>query len=71
LASLDDQALTTTFDYQSTDGDSYRNSIEDLLIQLHGHCCYHNGQIASIVRALGGTPASTDHIYWSRELIES
>ena len=56
-------------EYRSNEGERFRNRIEDLLTQLFGHSGYHRGQIASIVRRLGGEPAVTDYVFWSRERI--
>lgn len=67
LDRLDDVALARVFEYTSLDGQRFRNAVEDVLTQLFGHSSYHRGQIASLVAALGGKPAITDFIYWSRE----
>lgn len=67
LQTLDDEALARVFEYRATEGDNYQNTIEDLLTQLFGHSSYHRGQIASVVRALGGDPAETDFVFWARE----
>jgi uncharacterized damage-inducible protein DinB len=69
LQSLDDDAMTRVFEYRSVEGPRFKNRIEDLLAQLYGHSWYHRGQIATIVRRLGGTPAVTDYVFWSRESI--
>lgn len=70
LERLDDDAIAEVFEYRSVEGPRFRNRVEDLLTQLYGHSWYHRGQIASIVRRLGGTPAVTDYVFWSRESIE-
>ncbi len=69
LGSLDDEKLSRIFEYRSIEGERFQNRIEDLLTQLFGHSWYHRGQIASIVRSLGGEPAVTDFVFWSRESI--
>ncbi|MDR3621785.1 MAG: DinB family protein [Paludisphaera borealis] len=66
-ALLDDSALDRVVEYQSFDGNRFRNSVEEILTQLFGHSWYHRGQIAMLVRASGGQPAMTDLIYWCRE----
>jgi len=66
LASCDDAEVQRTFEYTSSDAGLFRNTIDEILTQLHGHSLYHRGQIASRVRTLGGEPAITDYIYWSR-----
>jgi len=71
LSRLDDVELARSFDYRSLDAGWFRNTVEDILTQLHGHSLYHRGQIASLVRACGGEPAATDFVYWAREAIPS
>ena len=67
LAHLSAAELGQTFEYRTTEGDMFRSNVADVLTQLYGHSLYHRGQIASLVRALGGQPAETDFIFWSRE----
>jgi uncharacterized damage-inducible protein DinB len=69
LNSVDDKELARRFEYQSFDGGHFRNSVEEILTQLFGHSWYHRGQIATLVRAAGGTPAVTDFVYWCRQPI--
>ena len=70
LETLDDEALARVFTYRSLDGPAYRNTVEEILTQLFGHSWYHRGQIASLVRALGGAPARTDFVFWARERVD-
>lgn len=70
LAALDETELSRVFDYRSFEGQRFRNVVEDLLTQLFGHSWYHRGQVASIVRDLGGVPAVTDYLFWVREPVE-
>ena len=69
LATITDKDLERVFEYTSYDGKRFRNSIGDILTQLFGHSWYHRGQIAALVRSLGGEPAVTDFVYWAREAI--
>jgi uncharacterized damage-inducible protein DinB len=71
LATITDEDLERVFAYTSYEGKRFRNSIGDILTQLFGHSWYHRGQIAALVRSLGGEPAVTDFVYWAREAIES
>ncbi|HRC86036.1 MAG TPA: DinB family protein [Thermoanaerobaculia bacterium] len=66
LAKLEPAELDRNFEYTALDGKRYRNQIEDVLTQLFGHSWYHRGQIALLVRSLGGTPAVTDLVFWTR-----
>jgi uncharacterized damage-inducible protein DinB len=70
LSGLSEPGLQRVFVYQSTEGDWFRSVVADVLTQLHGHSLYHRGQIAPLVRALGGQPAETDFIFWSREPVQ-
>lgn len=69
LATLTDEGLERVFEYTAYDGKRFRNSIGDILTQLFGHSWYHRGQIAALVRAMGGEPAVTDFVYWAREAV--
>jgi uncharacterized damage-inducible protein DinB len=67
LERVTDADLDRVFDYRALDGTPFRNRVEDILTQLFGHSWYHRGQIAQLVRGLGGDPAVTDFVYWCRE----
>jgi uncharacterized damage-inducible protein DinB len=69
LECLTDPDLERVFEYKALDGQPYRNQVVDILTQLFGHSWYHRGQIAILVRQLGGTPAITDFVFWCREPI--
>ena len=69
LVTLDEAELSRYFEYQSLDGGRFRSTIDDILTQLFGHSWYHRGQIAALIKSIGGTPAITDFVYWSRESI--
>jgi uncharacterized damage-inducible protein DinB len=66
---LTSEELARVCDYVRSDGVGFRNSVEDTLVHLFGHSFYHRGQIAALVRAMGGTPAATDYIFSVREKI--
>ena len=66
---LDQADLESVVKYQSYEGSGFRSGLADILVQLHGHSLYHRGQIAMLVRSLGGEPTETDFILWSREPI--
>lgn len=70
LDKLTDDELSRVFEYQSYEGHRFRNTIGDILTQLFGHSWYHRGQIAALVRSIGGEPAVTDFVYWTREAID-
>ncbi len=67
LSTCCDDDLEQTVTYRTTTGVQYHSSLGDILQHLFGHALYHRGQIALIVRQLGGTPAVTDFIVWARQ----
>ena len=58
--------LTREIAYQNSNGESFRNTMEDILIHVALHGSYHRGQVALVIRAGGGEPASTDYIGFIR-----
>lgn len=70
LRDLDETELARVFEYRAIEGARFRNRVEDLLTQLFGHSWYHRGQVAAMVRSLGGEPAVTDYVFWVREPVE-
>ena len=69
LESLPDDAADKVLEYESMSNGRFRSSLPEIFTHLAGHTWYHRGQIASLVRAAGGTPAMTDHMVWSRQPI--
>ena len=67
LERLDQAEVERVFEYKSTEGKTYRNTIVDILTQLFHHSAYHRGQIASRLKALGGPPEPTDYVFWARD----
>lgn len=70
LHRLDDVELARVFTYRSMEGEPFSNTIEDILTQMFGHAWYHRGQIAALVRSLGGTPVPTDFVFWTRTPVD-
>ena len=66
LGRLTAAALAELFEYQSSEGPRYRNTVEDILTQMFGHSLYHRGQIALLLREAGAEPAVTDFVFWTR-----
>lgn len=69
LARLTDAELARDFEYTGRDGRRYRWRLLDLLTQVFGHAWYHRGQIATLVKDLGGEPVDTDYIFWNRPAV--
>ncbi|MGZ4789299.1 MAG: DinB family protein [Terriglobales bacterium] len=55
-------ALGNEITYTNTKGETWKNSIADVLTQITIHSAYHRGQIAMVLRDTGVTPPYTDYI---------
>ena len=53
--------------YRNSKGETFVNTVEDILMHVALHGSYHRGQIARIVRGEGGAPQVTDYIFYIRE----
>lgn len=67
LDQLDQTACEKQVVYQNSKGETWSNSVEDILTHVVMHSAYHRGQIASAMRAAGHTPAYTDFIHGVRQ----
>jgi uncharacterized damage-inducible protein DinB len=63
LGSLPVDRLESTVDYRNTKGESFTNSVGDILMHVVAHSAYHRGQIAMVLRDAGITPPYTDYIH--------
>jgi uncharacterized damage-inducible protein DinB len=59
--------LARRISYKNTKGETWTNTIGDILTHVVLHSAYHRGQIASHMRGLGQTPAYTDFIHGVRQ----
>jgi uncharacterized damage-inducible protein DinB len=66
LSGLTDADLAGDFTCTNDEGRRFRWRILDLLTQVFGHAWYHRGQIAMLVKDLGGEAVDTDYIFWNR-----
>ena len=62
LASLAMEGLEEEVTYKNTKGETWTNSIGDILMHVVMHSAYHRGQIAMVLRDSGVTPPYTDFI---------
>lgn len=53
-------------DYVNSKGETWSSRADDILMHVIIHGAYHRGQIATIVRQSGETPAYTDYIHCIR-----
>jgi uncharacterized damage-inducible protein DinB len=56
----------SSIEYRNTKGDAFTSPVDDVLTHVLMHSAYHRGQIATVVRQGGQTPASTDYIHAAR-----
>lgn len=63
FAGLNEAALGRESSYRNTKGESFSNTVGDVLMHVAMHGTYHRGQIAAEVRAAAGEPAYTDFIH--------
>jgi len=71
LSSFAETDLERSVSYQNTKGETWRSQNLDILAHVVLHSAYHRGQIATDMRAAGGSPAYTDFIHAMRqELVE-
>ncbi len=66
LATADDAWLALTISYSNTSGRQFQNTVADVLAHVTHHGAYHRGQVALLVRQMGGQPAVTDFIFSAR-----
>ncbi len=69
LGKLSDADVPAEFTCTGSDGKRYRWRLIDLLTQVFGHAWYHRGQIAMLVKDLGGQAQDTDYIFWERPTV--
>ena len=62
LDRLDDRALERVVAYTNTAGQSFENSVEDILLHVALHGQYHRGKVNLLLRQEEHPPAPTDYI---------
>jgi uncharacterized damage-inducible protein DinB len=63
----DGMSLEERIAYTNSKGESWTNTVEEILTHVVIHSAYHRGQIASDLRATGSDPAYTDYIHAVRQ----
>jgi len=66
LKKFKDSDLAKRIEYKNLKGESFTNSIKDIITHVINHSTYHRAQIAQLVRQSGGEPAKTDYIVYQR-----
>jgi len=57
---------TDVVEYVNSKGEKWSSRADDILMHVVIHSAYHRGQIATLVRQSGETPAYTDYIHCVR-----
>lgn len=63
---VNDLELNKIVQYSNSKGETYNNSIRDILYHIVNHATYHRGQIAAEFRNSGIEPLMTDYIFYKR-----
>jgi len=59
--------LAKPVSYQNSKGETWSSRKDDILMHVITHSVHHRGQVATVVRAAGFTPAYTDFIHSIRQ----
>jgi uncharacterized damage-inducible protein DinB len=65
-AILSDKNPEELITYTNSKGDSFSNSVKDILFHVINHSNYHRAQIASIWKEAGIDPIISDYIFFKR-----
>ncbi len=63
LDGLDAGGLERAVSYRNTRGETFTNTVTDVITQVVAHGEHHRGQIAAALRAAGHEPALTDYVH--------
>lgn len=53
--------------YKTSRGETFENTVQDILFHAINHSTYHRGQIATDCKLHGMTPLVTDYIFYKRD----
>ena len=59
--------LAQIFEYTNTKGQTFTNSVQDILFHIINHSTYHRAQIATEFKQFGLDPLVTDYIFYKRD----
>ena len=66
LDELQADGLRAEVPYTNSAGTSFRTPVEDILLHVALHGCYHRGQVAILLRQNGAVPQPSDYIAFVR-----
>ena len=64
LGLLEKEELDRVVKYKNSKGESYENSVRDIIFHVINHSTYHRGQIATEFRKEGIDPIVSDFVYY-------
>ena len=64
---LTPEKLMQPIAYRNSQGESFTNNVDDILMHVLLHSAYHRGQVAADIRGSGHAPANTDFIHAVRQ----
>ncbi len=64
---VESMPLTKEITYQNWQGQTFTNTLAEILLHLHSHSAYHRGQIAQEIRRRGNDFLDTDFILTVRK----
>jgi uncharacterized damage-inducible protein DinB len=65
LRGLAGETLFEPVEYRNLEGETWSHPLWQQLVHVVNHSTYHRGQVVTMLRQLGATPASTDFlVYW-------
>lgn len=64
---LQSKDLEEVLPYKISTGDTFENTIGDILFHVVNHSTYHRAQIASLFKQAGITPPVTDYVFLKRQ----
>lgn len=67
VAGTPEADLLRPVDYANSKGQSFQNTLFDILTHLSHHAAYHRGQVVQLIRPLLKEAPVTDYIVWVRE----
>ncbi len=62
VETLTAERMTQPLAYVNFKGDTFTYPLGEILVHVANHGTYHRGQVATLLRQLGKTPASTDYL---------
>ncbi len=64
---LGDEGIARAIEYRQMNGQPFSSPVWQMVQHVVNHGTYHRGQVSTLLRQLGGAPASTDLIAFYRE----